>query len=168
MPRGSSATTAPSSSSYRHSSESFEAPLVIIGVGGSLAVVGTVPVVITLSLGINTSATIIGVGFIGFGVLIFLPGMCWCIVSHIYNYRFWRRAQSRSAEQEEALVLSDVVTVGDYGGTEESRKPTTNKQQAEWYTTMMTTTTSTATTTTTATTATTTTTATSLAIDFTV
>lgn len=85
--------------------ESLEAPLVIIGVGGSLAVVGTVPVVITLSLGINTSATIIGVGFIGFGVLIILPGVCWCMLSHLYRYRFWRRTVSRSGEQEEALVL---------------------------------------------------------------
>lgn len=68
--------------------------------------VGTVPVVITLSLGINTSATIIGVGFIGFGFLIIVPGMCWCLASHLYKYRFWRHAsESRSRDQEEALVL---------------------------------------------------------------
>ena len=93
-------------------SEQLEAPLVVIGVGSSLAVVGTVPVVITLSLGINTSATIIGVGFIGFGFLIILPGICWCLVSHLsYSYRFWRHpATTRTcADLEEALVLRSVT-----------------------------------------------------------
>jgi len=50
-------------------------------VGGSLAVVGSVPLVITLSLGVNSSATIIGVGFVGFGFLIIVPGLCWCRVT---------------------------------------------------------------------------------------
>jgi len=54
-------------------------PLVFIGVGGSLAVVGSVPLVITLSLGVQSSATIIGVGFVGFGFLIIVPGLCWCL-----------------------------------------------------------------------------------------
>ena len=66
-------------SSVRASGGLETTPLVFIGVGGSLAVVGSVPLVITLSLGVNSSATIIGVGFVGFGFLIFVPGLCWCL-----------------------------------------------------------------------------------------
>lgn len=94
-------------------------PLVFIGVGGSLAVVGSVPLVITLSLGVNSSATIIGVGFVGFGFLIIVPGLCWCLIANVYSQcagtdgliarqqrRRRRHIRRLSAEQEvELLVL---------------------------------------------------------------
>jgi len=31
------------------------------------------------ALHFNSSATIIGVGFVGFGFLIIVPGLCWCL-----------------------------------------------------------------------------------------
>jgi len=97
-------------------------PLVFIGVGGSLAVVGGVPLVITLSLGVNSSATIIGVGFVGFGLIIIVPGLCWCLVANVYSQcggsdgliarqrrRHRRHVRRLSAEQEvELLVLRSV------------------------------------------------------------
>src|SRR6218665_2717649 len=79
---------------------SFRGPFVIVGIGGSIALVGMVPVAITMSLGVRSSATIIGVGFIGFGLLIILPGLCWCIVIQLHNCRFWglsRRQQLSSS-----------------------------------------------------------------------
>ena len=95
------------------------APLVFIGVGSSLAVVGSVPLVVTMSLGVNSSATIIGVGFVGFGFLIIVPGLCWCLVSNALaqchrrglalpgtRRRRHRHARTLSTEQEvELLVL---------------------------------------------------------------
>ena len=52
----------------------YKGPAVIVGVGGSFALVGMVPVAATLGLGIKSSATIIGVGFMGFGFLLIIPG----------------------------------------------------------------------------------------------
>lgn len=104
------------------------APLVFIGVGGSLAVVGSVPLVVTLSLGVNSSATIIGVGFVGFGFLIIVPGLCWCIVSNALaqchrhglllsgnrrHHRHRHACRTLSTEQEvELLVLRWVHARG--------------------------------------------------------
>jgi len=99
-------------------------PLVFIGVGGSLAVVGSVPLVITLSLGVNSSATIIGVGFVGFGFLIIVPGLCWCLVANLVaqcggsdgfvarqRRRHRRHVRRLSTEQEvELLVLRSVFS----------------------------------------------------------
>ena len=121
------------SSSARSSGGLETTPLVFIGVGGSLAVVvvvvrgslavvGSVPLVITLSLGVNSSATIIGVGFVGFGFLIIVPGICWCLVANVYSQcggsdglvarqrRRHRHVRRLSAEQEvELLVLRSVL-----------------------------------------------------------
>lgn len=95
------------------------APLVFIGVGGSLAVVGSVPLVVTLSLGVNSSATIIGVGFVGFGFLIIVPGICWCLISNgltqCQRYGAWSRGRRRhtsTTEQEvELLVLRSAAAI---------------------------------------------------------
>jgi len=123
---GSSCTHQPVTSSSTRSSGGLETtPLVFIGVGGSLAVVGSVPLVITLSLGVNSSATIIGVGFVGFGFLIIVPGLCWCLVANVYGQcggsdgfiarqrrRRRRHVRRLSAEQEvELLVLKSVFTL---------------------------------------------------------
>lgn len=55
-------------------------PLIIIAVGIGFAVVGAIPVAVNYSIGVNNSSTIIGVGFIGFGLLLMVPGLCWCVV----------------------------------------------------------------------------------------
>lgn len=55
-------------------------PIIIISVGIGFAVVGAIPVAVNFSIGANNSSTIIGVGFIGFGLLLMVPGFCWCVV----------------------------------------------------------------------------------------
>ena len=55
-------------------SSAYRGAALVIGIGGGFALVGTVPVAVTLGLGIRTSATVIGVGFIGFGIMLILPG----------------------------------------------------------------------------------------------
>lgn len=55
-------------------------PLIIISVGIGFALVGAIPVAVNFAIGANNSSTIIGVGFIGFGLLLMVPGLCWCVV----------------------------------------------------------------------------------------
>ncbi|KAI0220345.1 hypothetical protein LSAT2_028146 [Lamellibrachia satsuma] len=95
----------------------FRGPVVVMGIGGCFAVVGGVPVAVTLGLGMKTSATIIGVGFMGFGFTLILPGCVWCCFQQGRLCRdVWRR-QRLDAPSEEMSALGD----GDgnkYGGTE--------------------------------------------------
>ncbi|ESO10029.1 hypothetical protein HELRODRAFT_167866 [Helobdella robusta] len=58
-----------------------------MGLGGGFSVVGAVPVAITVSFGVRTSATIIGMGFVGFGFLLMLPGLFWCIVVRTHSFK---------------------------------------------------------------------------------
>ena len=77
-------------------SQSYRAPAVVICVGCSFAIVGCLPLAITLGLGIKTSATIIGVGFVGFGAMMMVPGMCWClVVQHRICGKKWRQRKHR-------------------------------------------------------------------------
>ena len=69
----------------------YRGPAAIIGAGVSFALVGVVPLAITLGLGIKSSATIIGVGFIGFGIMLMLPGICWCLVVKHSRSTWWRK-----------------------------------------------------------------------------
>ena len=69
----------------------YRGPAAIIGAGVSFALVGVVPLAITLGLGIKSSATIIGVGFIGFGIMLMLPGICWCFVVKHSRSTWWRK-----------------------------------------------------------------------------
>jgi len=63
-----------------HYLASFKGPLIVIAIGIGFMVIGSLPVAITIALGTKNSATIIGVGFIGFGLLLVLPGIIWCLV----------------------------------------------------------------------------------------
>ena len=58
----------------------YRGPLIVVGLGAGFAAVGAVPVAITFSMGVRSSATIIGMGFVGFGALLMTPGLVWCLV----------------------------------------------------------------------------------------
>ena len=72
-------------------SPAYRGPLVIVAVGVGFAAVGAVPVAITFSLGTRSSSTIIGMGFIGFGFLLMLPGVFWCLMVRTHSFKVWRR-----------------------------------------------------------------------------
>lgn len=74
----------------------YRGPLVIIGLGSGFSVVGAVPVAITFSIGVKTSATIIGMGFVGFGFLLILPGLFWSLMVRTHSFKFWRRKRRSS------------------------------------------------------------------------
>ena len=86
---------------------SYRGPAAVIGVGSSFAIVGTVPVAVTLGLGIKSSATVIGVGFMGFGVLLILPGICWCMAVQRRRSRHWwkkrKRERSKSGNPDDSM-----------------------------------------------------------------
>lgn len=62
-------------------------PLILIGVGIGFSTVGAIPVAVNLSIGVSNSGTIIGVGFIGFGLLLMLPGICWCLIQRLISLK---------------------------------------------------------------------------------
>lgn len=101
----------------------YRGPLIVIGLGIGFVAVGSIPVAVTFSLGTKNSATIIGVGFIGFGLLLVLPGILWCLVRRITTFRCCtKRKRLRSVETQEKtpsfenipsdrLVVTDSKTV---------------------------------------------------------
>lgn len=76
-------------------SPAYRGPLVIFAVGVGFAAVGAVPVAINFSLGTRSSATIIGMGFVGFGFLLMLPGIFWCLMVRTHSFKTWRRRLMR-------------------------------------------------------------------------
>lgn len=85
----------------------YRGPLVIIGLGSGFSVVGAVPVAITFSIGVKTSATIIGMGFVGFGFLLILPGLFWCLMVRTHSFKaIWRRKR-RSANVSKTRKRQD-------------------------------------------------------------
>ena len=91
----------------------YRGPAVIIGAGVSFALVGVVPLAITLGLGIKSSATIIGVGFIGFGIMLMLPGICWCLVVKHSRSTWWRKDKQPGDDnvQTPALRFANLYTL---------------------------------------------------------
>jgi len=83
---------------------SFRGPLVLIGLGGGFAVIGTVPVAVAMSLGVRSSSTIIGVGFIGFGLLLTIPGFCWCFVIQLHSCQTWWRRRKELTSSTDRCV----------------------------------------------------------------
>ena len=77
-------------------SPSLRGPAVVLGVGGGFAFM--------------TSATIIGMGFIGFGFLLIVPGICWCFVVQHRTYKSWlrKRRMQRGLSQEDGPPLWSV------------------------------------------------------------
>jgi len=75
----------------------YRGPLVVVGLGAGFAAVGAVPVVITFSIGVRTSATIIGMGFVGFGILLMTPGLIWCLVVWTQRgFRTWMKKRNKN------------------------------------------------------------------------
>ena len=82
-------------------SPAYRGPLVIFAVGVGFAAVGAVPVAVTFSLGSRSSATIIGMGFVGFGFLLMLPGVFWCLMVRTHSFKTWRRRLRRGRTTDE-------------------------------------------------------------------
>lgn len=57
----------------------IKCPAILTGIGCCFALLGLVPFLITMATHKN-SATLIGLGFMGFGALLLIPGLCWCAV----------------------------------------------------------------------------------------
>lgn len=84
----------------------YRGPLLAIGLGSGFSLVGAVPVAVTFSVGMSTSATIIGMGFVGFGFLLIIPGLVWCVRVRLNRFGFLRRKRrprdrNRGGEEEE-------------------------------------------------------------------
>ena len=95
-------------------SSDYRGPLVVVGVGAGFLLVGAVPVAVTYSIGVRTSAKIIGMGFVGFGLLLMLPGLCWCVWVRVHallhHKRHWR--SSSAAGNDAAAAGSDLDAIG--------------------------------------------------------
>jgi len=105
-------------------SPAYRGPLVIFAVGVGFSAVGAVPVAITFSLGARSSATIIGMGFIGFGFLLMLPGVFWCLMVRTHSFKTWRRrlwrrrtnddddvGQATDDDEERTPALQSVIGI---------------------------------------------------------
>lgn len=95
-----------SSSSPKRSSfcpGAIKGPAILTGVGLCFALLGLVPFLITMVTKNKNSATLIGLGFMGFGALLLIPGLCWCIVVLAQRriYRPWKSRFSRRRSHEE-------------------------------------------------------------------
>jgi len=73
--------------------------------------VGAVPVAVTYAVDAQGSATIIGVGFVGFGVLVVLPGVAWCLVRRLSALRCCRFKQHRLRRPDDYFNPDDEGTV---------------------------------------------------------
>lgn len=65
----------------------YRGPLIVVCLGVGFIAVGAIPFTVTFCRGIRNSTTIIGVGFIGFGLLLVLPGLLWCLVRRLTAIR---------------------------------------------------------------------------------
>lgn len=95
----------------------YSGPLIVIGMGIGFMAVGSLPVIVTITLGNKTSATIIGVGFIGFGLLLVLPGVIWCIVRRTLALQCCAHEQLRFADglgKESSLRWFVLCIVNNY------------------------------------------------------
>lgn len=90
---------------------SYKGPLIAIGIGVGFMVVGAVPVAVTFAMNSRGSATIIGVGFIGFGLLVVLPGICWCVVRRVTSFRCCQSKQERLHLDDEYSPDEDMSSV---------------------------------------------------------
>jgi len=88
-------------------SAAYRGPLVILALGVGFAAVGAVPVAVTISLGTRSSATIIGMGFVGFGCLLMLPGAFWCLMVRTHSFKTWRRRLHRGRTTDENHQRTD-------------------------------------------------------------
>jgi hypothetical protein len=87
---------------------SYKGPLIAIGIGVGFMIVGAFPVALTYALNARGSATIIGVGFMLFGLLVVLPGVCWCVVRRLTAFRCCHSKQERLHLDEEYAADDDL------------------------------------------------------------
>lgn len=80
---------------------SYRCPLIVVGVGAGFILVGSIPVAVTFAMNSQSSAKIIGMGFVGFGILLLVPGLFWCVVVRaLHGFKRWRRRSVRGRQQE--------------------------------------------------------------------
>lgn len=87
-------------------------PLIVVVVGMGFGVVGAIPVAVNSAVGATNSGTIIGVGFIGFGLLLIVPGLIWCVVQRLVMLKKCCRCGSRRdsvVHLEETTASSPVL-----------------------------------------------------------
>jgi len=94
-----------------HVLRSYCGPLLTIAVGVGFMLVGAVPVAVTYAIDAQGSATIIGVGFVGFGLLVVLPGVAWCLVRRISAFRCCRFKQHRLRRPDDDFCADDEGVV---------------------------------------------------------
>lgn len=80
---------------------SYRCPLIVVGVGAGFVLVGSIPVAVTFAMNSQSSAKIIGMGFVGFGILLLVPGLFWCVVVWtLHGFKRWRRKSIRGPQQD--------------------------------------------------------------------
>lgn len=84
----------------------IKGPAILTGLGCCFTLLGCVPFIFTMVTHKN-SATLIGLGFMGFGALLLVPGLCWCVVVYAQRrvYRPWKRRRFSRRSQEETPAL---------------------------------------------------------------
>jgi hypothetical protein len=86
---------------------SYRCPLIVVGVGTGFVAVGAVPVAVSYSIGVRSSATMIGMGFIGFGFLLLAPGLVWCVaIRTLHGFKQWRRRSMRRQQSRHQSTAS--------------------------------------------------------------
>jgi len=95
-----------------HLLRSYCGPLITIAVGVGFMLVGAVPVAVTYSVDTHSSvATIIGVGFVGFGLVVLLPGVAWCVVRRVSAFRCCRCRHQLRRPDDESIVDDEGAVV---------------------------------------------------------
>jgi len=94
-----------------HVLRSYCGPLITIAVGVGFMLVGAVPVAVTYSVDAHGSATIIGAGFVGFGLLVVLPGLAWCLVRRVSALHCCRFKQHRLRRPDDEFIADDETGV---------------------------------------------------------
>jgi hypothetical protein len=87
---------------------SYRGPLIAIALGIGFVLVGAVPVTVTFCINSKGSSTIIGVGFMGFGLLLILPGIIWCLVRRASSMRCCHSHQERLHPDDEYVADEEL------------------------------------------------------------
>jgi hypothetical protein len=110
---------------------SYRGPLIAIALGIGFVLVGAVPVAVTFSINAKGSATIIGVGFIGFGLLLILPGIGWCLVRRASRLHCCRSHAERLRPDDE--YAAEDETSGPRGALDRTTSMTSSSQPKATY-----------------------------------
>ena len=99
-----------------HVLHTYCGPLITIAVGIGFMLVGALPVAVTYATNAHNSAMIIGAGFVGFGLLVVLPGLAWCLVRRVSALRCCRFKQHRFRQPDDDYIADDEGAVVSSGG----------------------------------------------------